>query len=120
MKFDDIHPTVRASYAAHQALRRLGFSADELYTAVVPPDRLVVAIVRDGKRVFTWDVAKTDVAPDDYEQMWNGFVAAVQDRNEVDDETRERMYHELQFDRVGLIRILAWLGATEEDAGYLG
>jgi hypothetical protein len=107
MKFDDIHPTVRASYAAHQALRRLGFQAEELYTAVVPPDRLVVAIVRNGERVFTWDVVYTDLAPDDYERQWNEFVDALP---KIDGETHARMYHELQFDRVGLITTLMNMG----------
>jgi hypothetical protein len=119
MTFDEIHPSVRNSYAAHQRLLRIGFDADHLFTGAFPyaaggVNVVRVAIRRDGKNLFVIDVCGTELNNEQYSAKWNDLVKAIQVDGVVSDETRELMYDEWPVDNAALLRALQERGLLPE------
>lgn len=98
MRAVDVDPTIRDWIYASEMLRRLGFSADEIFFAVAPdgnvasPDQpvpvrsglpVVVLELRAQGKTFRWTIGQTAVALADLEAahrdacaIWNGGTDA--------------------------------------------
>ena len=92
MNFASLDPTLREWLFAREMMRRLGFSADDLYLIIDPPGRkfledgtpvvlkrpLITLQLRHQGKQFNWTVGPTDVPDSEliktYEEMcefWN-------------------------------------------------
>lgn len=71
MKLVDLHPTIQMALALHEALRRLGIHADDIYLIVSPVQGCLVQ-ARQGSDVCNFAVG--EVPPDFTPAAWAASV----------------------------------------------
>ena len=87
-----IPPEVKEAWAFTEALRRLGFGADSIFTVIGQNEGDPLQILlRQGINNFVINAAIMSVPPKDCAKAWNSFVDAV-NKNVISDSSLVEIY----------------------------
>jgi len=85
MKSADIPPAIREALGCHEAFRRLGFPADEIYVQLREDKMMFVILQSQGKR-FVHATGVLDMTQEEFEAAWMATAEAVNSRTITDEE----------------------------------
>ena len=90
MKLSDFPPAVQEALGYHEALRKLGFSADNIFFAVDPSGRAQVHLKKEG-RSFTIDVGFLYGSQEVVRATWTHACEAW--NKEASDQERDALWY---------------------------
>lgn len=109
MKLDEIPPLYRAAWSVYEALRRLGFTDDDvtfvagqtvLIDGTIAPDRYMHVVLETQGQRFTVTVAPLDRPLKDAQAMLDRLCASIRDGSTSDDVLR-RIWAESEMGSAG-------------------
>lgn len=116
MKFDDIHPTFREALGIHEALRKCGFSSDDIYVYLNPPATFLsmfdpnygktsmLVVLKTQDKDFSVNVGFLDLNHSKWEQAWKEICAAVIE-HQVNEEDLDKIWQSCMAfkDKLGFV-----------------